>query len=304
MSIETSVQSYVALKHGLGYQFADQEYMLRKYAVFADAASEKHISAARMIAWAATAPSTQRSREWLRVARHFAISMHAEDDRHEVPPRDVFGKAKRCRPSPQILAVTDIEQIMQAALSLPPIASITPYTYRYLIGLLACTGMRVSEAVGLLQTDMTVDGLMIRETKFHKTRLVPIEASTRKALMAYLALRRRIGGRDPHLFVVSTGEPPDRASVTRAFAKLARQVGVRGMKGRGPRLHDLRHGFAIRSLEQCGSGSAAINRHILALSTYLGHACLSDTYWYLEATPVLTRQIAAAAEDFRQGGAK
>jgi len=304
MSIDTSVQNYVALKHGLGYQFADQAYMLRKYAVFADAAGEKYISAARMIEWATTANSMQRSREWLRVARHFAISMHAEDDRHEVPPRDVFGKAKRRRPRPQVLAVADIERIMQAALSLPPIASITPYTYHYLIGLLASTGMRVSEAVGLLQTDVTVDGLIIRETKFHKTRLVPIEASTRKALTAYLSLRRRIGGRDPHLFVISTGEPPDRVSVTRAFAKLARQAGVRSVKGRGTRLHDLRHGFAIRSLEQCGSGRAEINRHILALSTYLGHACLSDTYWYLDATPVLTRQIADAAEAFRKGGVK
>lgn len=304
MPINTSVQHYVAIKRGLGYKFADQEQMLRKYVAFADAVGDKHISAARMIEWAATACSAQRSREWLRVVRHFAISMHAEDDRHEIPPRDVFGPAKRRRPRPHILAVADIERIMQAAVSLPPIASLTPYTYHYLIGLLATTGLRVSEAVALLQTDLTIDGLLIRETKFRKTRLVPIEASTRKALVAYLALRRRIGGRDPHLFVLSTGEPPDHASVTRAFIKLARQVGVRGAQGRGPRLHDLRHSFAVRSLEQCGQGRAAINRHMLALSTYLGHACLSDTYWYLEATPVLTRQIADAAEAFRQGGAK
>jgi integrase len=228
--------------------------------------------------------------------------MHAEHDRHEIPPRDVFGKGKRPRPTPHIIAVTDIDRIMQAALSLPPIASLTPYTYHYLIGLLATTGLRVSEAVALLQTDMTADGLLIRETKFHKTRLIPIDASTRKALAEYLSLRRRIGGSDPHLFVLSTGEPPDHASVTRAFIKLARQAGLRPASGRGPRLHDLRHSFAVRSLEQCGSDRAAISRHMLALSTYLGHACLSDTYWYLEATPVLTRQIAEAAEAFGKGG--
>jgi integrase len=191
---------------------------------------------------------------------------------------------------------------MQAALSLPPIASLTPYTYHYLIGLLATTGLRVSEGVALLQTDLTADGLLIRETKFHKTRLVPIDASTRKALAEYLSLRQRIGGSDPHLFLLSTGEPPDHASVTRAFIKLARQAGLRPASGSGPRLHDLRHSFAVRSLEQCGSDRAAINRHMLALSTYLGHACLSDTYWYLEATPVLTRQIAEAAEAFGKGG--
>lgn len=304
MPMSTSVQRYVTIKRGLGYKFVDQEQMLRKYAAFAHSFGDEFTSAARMIEWASTAPSAQRAREWLRVVRHFAISMHAEDDRHEIPPRDVFGKAKRPRPRPHIIAVMDIERIMQAALLLPPIASLTPYTYHYLIGLLATTGLRVSEAVALLETDLTADGLLIRETKFRKTRLVPIEPSTRKALAEYLTLRRRIGGRDPHLFVLSTGAPPDHASVTRAFIKLARQVGVRGAVGRGPRLHDLRHSFAVRSLEQCSHGRAAINRHMLALSTYLGHACLSDTYWYLEATPVLTRQIADAAEAFREGGAQ
>ncbi|MGA9548213.1 MAG: tyrosine-type recombinase/integrase [Rhodomicrobium sp.] len=302
MPISSGIQRYVAIKRGLGYEFADHERMLQKYAAFAESFGDKYISAARIIEWAATAPSVQRSREWLWVARNFAISMHAEDDRHEIPPRDVFGKGKRPRPTPHIIAVTDIDRIMQAALSLPPIASLTPYTYHYLIGLLATTGLRVSEAVALLQTDMTADGLLIRETKFHKTRLIPIDASTRKALAEYLSLRRRIGGSDPHLFVLSTGEPPDHASVSRAFIKLARQAGLRAASGRGPRLHDLRHSFAVRSLEQCGSDRAAVSRHMLALSTYLGHACLSGTYWYLEATPVLTRQIAEAAEAFGKGG--
>lgn len=305
MSINTNVQRYVAIKRGLGYKFADQEQMLRKYAAFADSCGDVYTSASRMIEWASTAPSTQRSREWLRVVRHFAVSMHAEDDRNEIPPRDVFGRGKRPRPRPHIVAVADIERIMQAALSLLPIASLTPYTYHYLIGLLATTGLRVSEVVALLETDLTVDGLVIRETKFRKSRLVPIDASTRKALAEYQTLRRRIGGPDQHLFVLSTGKPPDHATVSRAFIKLARQVGLRGPQGEpGPRLHDLRHSFAVRSLERCGSDRAVINRHMLALSTYLGHACLSDTYWYLEATPVLTRQIADATEAFRKGGVR
>jgi integrase/recombinase XerD len=304
MSISTHVQRYVAIKRGLGYSFADQEQMLRKYASFADSFGDIYTSTARMIEWASRAPSAQRSREWLRVVRHFAISIHAEDDRNEIPPAEAFGRAKRPRPHPHIIAEVDIARIMDAALSLPPVASLTPYTYHYLIGLLATTGLRVSEAVGLLESDLTSDGLQIRETKFRKTRLVPIDQSTRTALAEYLALRRRIGGLDPHLFVLSTGEPPDSASISRAFIKLARQIGLRGPQGeRGPRLHDLRHSFAVRSLEQCGSDRAAINRHMLALSTYLGHSCLSDTYWYLEATPVLVRQIADATEAFRKGGA-
>jgi integrase len=304
MSISTNVKRYVAIKRGLGYQFADQEYMLQKYAAFADAHGDRFTSISRIVKWASAASSAQRSREWFRVARHFAISMHAEDNRNEIPPRDAFGRAKRKRPRPHVLASADIDRIMQAALSVPPIASITPYTYHYMIGLLATTGLRVSEAIALLDTDLVPDGLLIRETKFRKTRLVPIHRSTRTALAEYIELRRRIGGPSPHLFVLSTGEPPDRATVTRTFVKLAQMVGLRGGRGqRGPRLHDLRHSFAVRSLEQCGSDRAIVNRHMLALSTYLGHACLSDTYWYLEATPVLTRQIANAAETFGKGGA-
>lgn len=304
MVMINDVERYIAIKRGLGYKFAEQAHTVRRYAAFAEAAGDTYTSANRIIEWAGTAPSVHSSREWLRAVRHFAISMHAEDDRNEIPPRDAFGWGKRPRPRPHILSVTDIGRIMQAALSLPPVASLTPYTYHYLIGLLAATGMRVSEAVGLLESDLTKDGFLIRETKFHKSRLVPIHPTTRKALSEYLGLRRRIGGPDPHLFVISTGEPPDHASVTRAFVKLARKLGVRNPEGRGARLHDLRHSFAVRSLEQCGDGRTDIHRHMLALGTYLGHACVTDTYWYLEATPVLKRQIAdATAAAFREGGA-
>lgn len=303
MLMSTNVQRYVAIKRGLGYSFADQETMLQKYAAFADARGDEYTFADRMIEWASMAPSEQRSREWLRVARHFAISLHAENDRNEIPPRDAFGRGKRQRPRPHIMSPDDVKLIMRAAFAVPPVASITPYTCHYIIGLIATAGLRVSEAANLLITDITADGLLISETKFRKTRLVPIHQSTRAALEEYLALRRRIGGANPHLFVLSTGEPPDPAMVTRTFVRLARQVGLRGPAGmRGPRVHDLRHSFAVRSLEQCGSDRATINRHMLALSTYLGHACLSDTYWYLEATPVLVQQIATMTEAFREGG--
>ncbi|HBO4445833.1 TPA: tyrosine-type recombinase/integrase [Pseudomonas aeruginosa] len=297
------VTRYIAIKHGLGYKFAEQEQTLRKFAAYADAQGDVYVSSSRIIEWASTASSAPRSREWISVVRAFSVSMHAEDDRHEIVPRDVFGRGRRQRPRPHILAEADIGRIMQAALSLPPPASLTPYTYHYLIGLLGSTGLRVSEAVALLGTDLTADGLVVRETKFRKTRLVPIDLSTRKALAKYLVLRRQIGGADPHLFVLSTGEPPDPSSVSRTFIKLARRLGLRGEPGvRGPRLHDLRHSFAVRSLERCSKDRKAIDRHMLALSTYLGHACLSDTYWYLEATPVLTQQIAHETEAHWTGG--
>lgn len=303
MTMLENAENYINLKQRLGYRFVDQSLTLRLYAEFADAAGDEFTSTERIVEWARGAVSSHRSREWLSVARNFAIAMHAEDDRNEVPPRDIFGRAKRPRPSPHIIAPSDIAKIMEAALLVPPIASITPHTYHYLIGLIASTGLRISEALSLLLDDITPDGLLIRETKFRKTRLVPIHESTRSALDEYLKVRQIIGGRDPHLFVISTGKPPDRSTASRTFAQLARMVGIRGSKGeRGPRVHDLRHSFAVRSLEQCGNDRTAIKKHMPSLCTYLGHAGPSETYWYLEATPVLMRQIATSAEACSSGG--
>ena len=303
MTMSKNVERYIALKQGLGYKFADQAQILRKYAVYANTFGDNRTFTNRIIEWASKASSPHRSREWLNVARHFAIAMHAEDSRNEIPPRDAFGRAKRQRPTPSIIAETDIYKIMNLALSLPPIASITPHTYYYLFGLIATTGLRMSEALSLKIDDITPDGLTIQETKFRKTRLVPIHKSVRDALNDYMKLRNFIGGPDPHLFVISTGTPPDPATVTRTFNNLARKTGVKGPQNtRGPRVHDLRHSFAVRSLEQCVGDRVAIDRHMLALSTYLGHACISDTYWYLEATPVLRQQIADSTEAFWNGG--
>ncbi len=302
MLISQHVKDYVTIKRCLGYKFAEQERMLLAFSAFAEAHGDGFITTDRIIEWASKAVSVHSSRDWFRTVRNFSISMHAENDRHEIPPRDVFGRGKRSRPAPHIMTPGQIEKILIAALSLPPRASITPYTYHYMIGLMAVTALRVSEATALLLTDLTSDGLVIRETKFRKNRLVPIHTSTRKALSEYLSLRMRIGGPDDHMFVISTGEPPDQASTSRAFIKLARQTGLRaGVGEQGPRLHDLRHSFACRSLEQCGNERDSVNKHMLALSTYLGHACLSDTYWYLESTPVLFRQIAKATEAIHTG---
>ena len=302
MKMSQHVERYVAIKRGLGYKFQDQEQMLMNFASFAEDQGDSFARADQMIEWASKAPSVHRSREWLRTVRAFAVSLHAEDDRHEIPPRTVFGTGKRPRPAPHLITLSQVELLMEAARSLPPVASITPYTFRCMIGLIATTGLRVSEAVALRLTDLTRDGLLIRETKFRKSRLVPIHKSTRKALRDYLSLRNRIGGPDRHLFVLSTGEAPDSATVCRAFLKVARETGLRGAPGqRGPRLHDLRHSFAVRSLEQCGNDRNAVRRHMLALSTYLGHACISDTYWYLEATPALLRTVAQASERAQMG---
>ena len=298
MTLRTHVQRYVALKRHLGFKFVGNERMLHSWAAFAMARGEDIIAADTMIDWACTAPpATARKR--LSAARQFAVWLHAEDERHEVPPNNVFGRITPRRPTPHLLTGTEINKLMAAALTLPPPGSITPHTWHCMIGLLATTGLRRSEACALRLNDITPDGLVVRDTKLRKSRLVPLHRSTDDALGRFLTIRKRYGATSDHLFVLSTGRPINPDIVTSMFAKLARQVGLRGDPGEpGPRLHDLRHSFAVRSLEHAvATDRDSASRHMLALATYLGHSTVSSTYWYLEATPALLRHIAREAEN-------
>ena len=302
MSLIAEVDRYVALKRALGYKFVDIERMLRSYAGFAAARGDESIRAATAIEWASQAPSPERSCVKLRVVRAFAVALHAEDKRHELPPRNIFGKRRARRRSPHLLTTEQIRHLLEVALSMPPAGSITPQTWHHMFGLMAATGLRVSEAAALLVSDITPDGLLIRQTKFRKSRLVYIHASVRNALDAYLAIRRHTGGSDDHLFVLSSGRPPTPGYACHAFRKIARKAGLRDGSGTpGPTPHDLRHGFAVRSLEQLDDAEDP-GRHMLALSTYLGHVSVSGTYWYLEATPALLGRIAQATERAHWGG--
>jgi len=297
------VERYVSFKRQLGYKLTEGARLLRAYADHAMAHGDRFTRSETMIGWAGEAPSPISVSNRLSAVRVFAVWLHAEDERHEVPPSDVPARKARRRPPPRLMTRDQIRQVMHAALSLGPAGSITPHTYHCMIGLLAVTGLRRSEAVNLRLSDITADGLIIRETKFRKSRLVPLHHTTREALERYLAIRERSGAVDDHLFILSSGRPPYPSAVSSTFVRLARQVGLRGEPGeRGPRLHDLRHAFCVRSLEAAASaGRDSVNRHMLALTTYVGHSKVSSTYWYLEATPTLLRQVAQAAEDAHMG---
>ncbi|WP_255406205.1 tyrosine-type recombinase/integrase [Novosphingobium sp. CF614] len=163
----------------------------------------------------------------------------------------------------------------------------------------------MSEALALQRSDLTGDGLLVRRSKGGGSRLLPIHSTTRDAVEAYLDRRNRAFSISDDLFIISTGRAPDRSTVRKVFVGLARQLGIRGPVGtRGPRLHDLRHSFAVRSLEACAHDYDAVRRHMTALRDYLGHSSILHTYWYLEATPVLMRTIAAANEDRFLGGVR
>jgi integrase len=296
------ITRYVELHRVMGFKFRIQRSLLRHFARFADQQGDQYVSTETAIAWAAQAPSRPQRLNRLATVRRFALAMQAEDSRHQVPPTAVFGREWFRRRTPYIYTREEIGLLINAAAQLPPKGSIRPDMYSTLFGLLAATGMRVSEALALRIEDLTDDGLVIRNTKFKKDRLVPLHATTRVALERYLTRRATVRTLDHALFVSLAGTAPSYDMVSHIFLRLARSVGLRAGPGQpGPRLHQLRHTFAVRSLEQCSGGRDAVARHALALSTYLGHAHVSDTYWYLQATPSLLRDIAIKGEAFHKG---
>jgi integrase len=153
--------------------------------------------------------------------------------------------------------------------------------------------------------DVTDDGLVVRETKFQKSRLLPLHPTVRQALDRYLSTRQMLAFTERAQFVSDVGRPLSYNTVRGIFLRLLDRVGLRGAHaGRDPRIPDLRHTFAVRPLEQCRSDRATIARHTVALSTYLGHAHVTDTYWYLQGTPLLKGQIAEAGDALLAGGAE
>jgi integrase len=294
---------YVELQRAMGFKFRVQHALLRSFVAFAEAAGDAFVRVDRVLDWAVRAPSSAQRRNRLLTVRRFALAMRAEDARYEIPAVEALGGRCRKRRIPHIYTPDEITRLVRAAARMPPQGLIRPLMYATLFGLLAATGLRVSEALALRLEDITEDGLIIRQGKFHKSRLVPLHDTTRDALDAYLSARAQLGTFDTGLFISTSGTTPAYSTVVATFLRLARSIGLRGEPGqRGPRIHDLRHTFAVRSLEQCRQTREEVARHIVALSTYLGHAHVTDTYWYLQATPFLMERIAEAGETLYRGG--
>ena len=303
MNMKDHVECYVAHKRSLGFRYEREERVLNPWATIAMSCGQDIICADTMNRWAQQASSINEARRRLAIGRRFALWLRTEDERHEIPHMECLGRRQRHTRAPILLSDDQIRGLMEAALQLSPAGSITPHTMYCIIGLIAVTGLRRAEACALQLSDITEDGLLVRETKFAKSRLVPVLDSTRDALQHYLGHRKNLGAASDNLFVLSRGKPINPSTLTGMFIKLARATGLRGGKGeRGVTLHDLRHRFAVRSLEQAiTSDRDNVSRHILALSTYLGHVSVSSTYWYLHATPVLLKQIAENAETSYMG---
>jgi integrase/recombinase XerD len=295
-----AVDRYLALRRAAGFHLANSEYLLRSFARFGAARGETHVRTATAIEWASQSPSVaQRDTRFKTVCR-FARDMHAEDDRHDVLPRDHFGYRKTRR-MPYIYSSVEIHRLMQAAGHLGPPASWRSQTYATLIGLLAATGLRVGEALALQVSDVTPNGLLIRHAKFQKTRLVPLHSTTDASLQRYLTRRREAPVRGSHVFITDEGQPLPYWDVHRTFRTLLKTAGLGLARGRRPCLHALRHTFAVRALEGSPAGRRRVDQHMVALATYMGHVNINATYWYLEITPELLRDVARVSETFLYG---
>jgi integrase/recombinase XerD len=291
-----AIEAYLALRRATGFAMLNAECLLRSFAAFATERGETHVHAQTAVEWAARGPSVAQRDARLKAVCRFVRHVRVEDARHEQPPLNHFGARKTRRP-PHIYSAAEIDRLIEAALRLGPKGSLRPWTYATLIALLSVTGLRISEALKLTVADLTRDGLLIRETKFRKTRLAPLHDTAAAGLERYLARRRPCSEADP-VFVDARGLSLRYIVVKETFDRLVVSAGIAPATRRRPRLHDLRHTFAVRALQGRPADRSRTGAHMAALATYMGHVNIYATYWYLEATADLMRDVAAAGEAF------
>jgi integrase/recombinase XerD len=223
----------------------------------------------------------------------------------EIPPEGL----PPCHPSratPYLYSDEEIEQLLDAAVKMPTTHSLQAWTYHCLFGLLAVTGLRISEALNLQSTDVDwSEGILtIRDAKFGKSRLIPLHASSLRILSEYSTRRDRVFAKrkTPYFFCSRYDGRLDEGQVRRVFYRISRQIGIRGASAsRGPRLHDFRHRFAVQTLLRWHRNGEDVRQRLPILSTYLGHGHVTDTYWYVTATPELMAAVGQKLEKRWEG---
>ena len=297
-----AIDDYLALRRSLGFKLHSAGVALMNFAAFMERQQAQRITTRLALDWAQQ-PRDAQPAHWaqrLSFVRGFARHHVATDPRTEVPPPGLL-PYRPARARPYLYSHDEVRRLLEQALLLPGSSGLRPWTYHALLGLLSVTGLRVGEALRLRLDDVDLDAgvLTVRGTKFGKSRLVPIHASTRDVLADYQTRRTsHLCGREAACFFVTrTGNPLDGADVRRTFYSLSRQVGLRGQDdSHGPRLHDFRHRFAVQTLMGWYRSGEDAERRLPVLSTYLGHVHVSDTYWYLSAHPQLMALAMARVE--------
>lgn len=296
MSLTLQLDRYLAVRRRLGYDLTTSERILRRFTRFADVEHATHIDTSLFLRWHATlgnANAMTRSAR-LTAVRLFAQWLSSFDPAHVPPPRGLLpNTVKRSRP--YIYSDAEIASIVAAARDLPSIYGLRGLTCSTLFALIAVTGLRVSEALALDVDDLDVNNgvLRVRRGKNGKERLLPLDPSTVERLIDYKIKRDRLIGRPVMpLFVTDKVTRLTDCTARYNFAQISQQIGLRSDQhyyrhGRGPRIHDLRHTFAVRTMIDWYRNGKDPAREMIRLTTYLGHSSPSGTYWYLEAVPEL-----------------
>jgi integrase/recombinase XerD len=287
--LDAQLGDYLRLRRALGYRLEREEMWLRELIAHLHAAGSDHLTSDLAIDWARL-PATTQPRYWaqrLGCARKFAAYLHTIDTSTQIPPTGVF-PAPRYRPVPYLWTAEQIELVLAEAATLRP--TLRGLTYQTLFGLLAVSGMRLGEAIGLHRSDVDLDDavITIQHAKFDRPRIVPLHPTSAVALRLYATQRDRLCPR-PRIetfFVSSRGTPLNRSQVDKTLREITTTLGIRTATVH-PRAHDLRHSFAVHTLIRWMRDNASVDEHMAVLSTYLGHVSPAGTYWYLTAVPEL-----------------
>ena len=295
-TLTEAIEDYVRLRRDLGFKLTQTERLLHDFASFMENQEAPFITIERALEWASR-PVHAHPAYWakrLSAIRLFARYRSATDSRTEVPPKGLLPYQPR-RAKPYLYTEEDIDRLMKAAAALPPPNGLRGRSYCCLLGLLTVTGLRIGEALALKREDVDLQEgvLTIHSAKFGKSRLVPLHPSTQQALLAYARQRDRHLGRATlgHFFISAHTKPLNASAVHQTFRFLCRQIGLHGFAGCDePQLHHFRHRFATETLLRWYRSTENVEQRLPILSTFLGHARVSDTYWYLSARPELMEQ--------------
>jgi integrase len=305
-TLRAAVVEYLTLRRGLGFKLQLPGVWLEQFVSFLEQRGASYITTQLALDWAKQPVDAQPVYLTRRLSTvcGFATYRAASDPRTQVPPLGLLPH-RFYRKAPYVYSNDEIDRLIKAAGQLPSTTGLRSRTYATLLGLLAVTGVRIGEVVALDRDDVDLSEavLTIRGTKFNKSRLVPVHATTRRALKQYADRRDRIQPRPrtASFFVSEHGGRLVKNTVEQTFVRLSREVGLRGPSdSRGPRVHDIRHRFAVTTMLRWYRAGVDVERHLPELSTYLGHAHPTDTYWYLSAVPELMRLVVARL-DLRTG---
>ena len=289
IALQDTLNRYLSVRRALGFKLESQETRLRRFTAFMEERHAPYITARLAVEWAGSqcGPATWSSR--LSTVRSFSRYVALNEPRTEIPPFGVFPPQRR--PRPYIYAEAEVADLLATLPALHP-TGLQGRTYQCFFGLLASTGLRFSEAANLrrVDVDLTEGVLHIREAKFGKSRIIPLHASLTEVLQAYAEERDQCGRRcnGSFFFTGDRGAKLGHSNVHKTFLDWSRRAGLRGAgERRGPRVHDLRHTFAVRTLLRWYEADEDVERRLPELATYLGHRHIEDTYWYLTACPDL-----------------